>query len=905
MPITPGSFDINDLTDEDVLQLAAAPGSVAAPPAPASEVIDISKLSDAQAAQFAGPGGIAAPMGALESFGRGTLEGGTFGFDASLGLQDKAKREASKKANPWTHFAGEMVGSVVPMAGAMPLAAVKGTGLLAKGARAVGSAFNPAKTETLGQAMLQGSKVGATYAGLSGAGHADPEDTDSWAEGAVKRALGAGAGAIAGGILGAPVGAAAHGASRLIGAGINRLSPELQDLRTLANNPELRGTADVARLGRYDNYTPEDFARLRAALNDPAQAHRYEGLNLLEALEVQPMRAMPHTGELKPGIRVSPNLSAAAQDAANTEGAGRQMAREAWASRNQAMGANITRDVDQMFGDPAATSLANQFGRSLPSKADDITRLPQWIDDAFGSGASAEAREAALAAQATNFDKRYARLRAGPLQEIGPEITRVAQTVKPIQGALDYAASRDMIRLAEMGADWTKPWSAETIGQGLQTLSPQNLLDMHHFLVLQAKPKVGGDLAQEALMGDLKRWFSGVVDQKLKRHEGLRTDYQVFKRAMEAPDMAQTLPIVGGGLNPKGLQFFNDAVRQQARHTERFERAVAAYEAAFERYTAGQRATPPKPTAVYAAERARDGWTDVVERFRSTWGETLKDQIAQLDAPAKVDAFIRSMMSPAAQERIATILGPQRAPQFFNNIISLEARNQGLGLGLKAGGSDHAALQFFDRMQREGNDEAVAIFRQAWGDRIKQELGAASTPAQVAQTVRGLLAPEGKNRIQRILGEEDGNRFIEMLYNKEQQLGLGSRLYGGPDTAYKLANQKKTEAISSALSALMPWSFRPTQLWQSLGELGSARLTQNRADQINKLLSKQGPDAVTEVIDGILANAQMLTTGQPFVLRPSLRALGPAAGAGTGHTAGAIEDSRQPTRNPGMPPFRP
>lgn len=902
-------FAIDDLGDDDLLQLVAAPqpqptpalapdaaASGATSANPASAPVDINSLTDADLMALAKPSG--APktdVGLWESFGRGALTGATFNWEQELGLADQTKQEAAREANPWTYFMGEMAGSLVPMVGTGALgAAAKGTSLAARGARGLASVMAPSRTTTVGGSALQGAKLGAVYGGLSGAGAADVKPEDSYADAAAKRALGAGLGTVVGAPLGLGLGAAGHGASRLVGAAVNRLSPELRDLVAAASAPETQGARDLARHARYDDYTLEDFARLRQAINDPAQAHRYADLNLMEALEVGRMRPMPHTGELKPEIKVSPNLSDVAQDAANTQGVGRQLARQNWATRNQEMGAKVAADVDELFGDRLGPTLANQFGRTIPGKADDAALLPKLIDDAFGSG-ELDSNIAALAARAANFNKRYDRLRKGPLQLAGPELTRVAQTVPEVQQALNYAAKRDMIRAAEMGGDWKESWSSRKLGEGIQTLSPQNILDMHHFFVMAAKPRVGGDPAEQAMMQGWKGWFSKFVDERLKGHENLRAQYTAFKAAMEAQEIAEALPVVGGGLKPKALEFFADAEKKLAAAQKAADRYLIAWEKSNQRIERGEIKTPnSKAYANYnAARELGDGWQEVLNNFRSTWGEKIKQTIAGLDNPERV---VKQMLTGAGRERILRVLGPEQGEKFLNDILVVEARSQGLSLGLKAGGADHQALQFFDKAVAEGRADVVQAFQRAWGERIKQELATAATPAQVAQHVRSLLTKEGKDRILRILGPDDGRTFIEMLYNKEQQLGLGARLYGGPDTAYKLARQKKTESLSNALSALKPWAPQPMEFVKSVGQMVSSRYTQNRADQINRLLARQGRDAVTEAIDAILANQQLTLTGQPYVLRPALRTAGPLAAA----SAPDYEE-----RRPVLPPYRP
>ncbi len=212
--------------------------------------------------------------GLLESFGRGAVEGLTFGFDDKLGM-DKARREASKEANPWTHFMGEAAGALLPMAGASLLpggqapAGAEAAGLLARGAGLVRSALTAGEIGTLGQATAQGAKLGATYGGLSGAGHADIRPEDTMAEALGKRAIGAAKGAGSGAAAGAVLGPVAHGLYR--GA---------QALGDTAGNAaaETAGTGKGAlvtatkRLER-DRISPEDLiAQIRSEFPSDTEA---------------------------------------------------------------------------------------------------------------------------------------------------------------------------------------------------------------------------------------------------------------------------------------------------------------------------------------------------------------------------------------------------------------------------------------------------------------------------------------------------------------------------------------------------------------------------------------------------------------------------------------------------------
>lgn len=172
-------------------------------------------------AKYAPKGASGPKPSVLESVGRGAVEGATFGFDDKLGM-DKEAREASRKANPWAHFMGELAAGIAPMAAATLLptgvgqaaAAGRGAQLLSRAAGLARAAFVPGEIATTAQAVGQGAKLGSVYGGLSGAGHADVADTDSTLDALGKRAVGATKGSALGALVGAPLGAVGHGVYR-------------------------------------------------------------------------------------------------------------------------------------------------------------------------------------------------------------------------------------------------------------------------------------------------------------------------------------------------------------------------------------------------------------------------------------------------------------------------------------------------------------------------------------------------------------------------------------------------------------------------------------------------------------------------------------------------------------------
>lgn len=209
-------------------------------------------------------------VSALESLLRGAAEGATFGFDDKLGL-DRDARERSRAANPWTHFAGEMVGGIAPIVATGGIGAgIRGTAVAARAsglvptsvaragigtANALEAVMLPGQIGGIGSAALQGSKLGAVYGGLSGAGHADVDQNDSWHDALVRRAMGAGTGTAVGTVLGAPLG--------VVGHGIGRAAQNVMAARAAAQAETADATAGsltaIARGLERDRLTPEEI----------------------------------------------------------------------------------------------------------------------------------------------------------------------------------------------------------------------------------------------------------------------------------------------------------------------------------------------------------------------------------------------------------------------------------------------------------------------------------------------------------------------------------------------------------------------------------------------------------------------------------------------------------------------
>ena len=199
----------------------------------------------------------AAPeMSFMQSLGRGMLSGGAMGFEDELGIADKEKQKASAKANPWTHFAGEMVGGAASML--VPGMAAARLGKVGKMAL---SPFVAKPVATAGQAAVQGGKLGASFGAVSGAGHADNG-------GRVQ-------GALEGGTLGAGIGGALGPVAHKIGEKIGVARAARQEM----------ANSDTASLAAIDRGLARDRIEPKTLI-DQLQVPQYGKLTSDQISEV-------------------------------------------------------------------------------------------------------------------------------------------------------------------------------------------------------------------------------------------------------------------------------------------------------------------------------------------------------------------------------------------------------------------------------------------------------------------------------------------------------------------------------------------------------------------------------------------------------------------------------------------
>lgn len=727
-------IDLNALSDGDAHNLLGGaptapvnPTAPAAQPAPQAPLgpqsIDINALSDEDTHALAAP----PAMGPWEAAAR------LYGHQASFGLADpwigKDSIAQAQTEHPYIDYAmmvpaaitqGVALGPVGAAAGRLgaaaevagPIARTIGKPLASAVEKGVGLFQPNLGAKTVGQAALTGSKVGASYSGATALGTDVTDPNKSWTDTAGDVASATGAGAA----TGFAMGAGAHGASRLLGAAANRIVPGWRQAFLEARAPGAQGARELERQAGYDKadigklvdqitpkppmgsaMTREQAAHVsdrlmageapdsisattgfpRSEIDDIAAQHsdienKYGGLNLLEMLKMGELEQNGR-GEWQPKVVTTRNLDKTAQRYANIEGEGSNEAANAFAARKQQLSEATRNDVDRAFGSDQA---------------------------------SRDAADVALQKQKGILDKGYSAIRnKGPVVNV--QSFGNYTEVPAFQKALQYAAVTDAVRKGngEMPGlhKWTRP-DGTTATEGQQDLTPSNLLDIHHALVMQARSAnaPGADPVEAATAGQLKSWFSGFVDNVFKKHQDLRTDYKAYKDVMEAQDRAQELGL--NTTNRKAMDSMDWFTNQQnrfgkdigdlqdeiARQQKFLDDTRARHNA--NAATSGNPINAAQKSAITRAQTRLDSAQNRLDlrqmqfqEFGRSWGESI---VSQIEGATDPNASIRKLLTMQGQRRITTILGPEQGKQF---IQALENKSMQTKLGNTLyGGSDTA-----------------------------------------------------------------------------------------------------------------------------------------------------------------------------------------------------------------------
>lgn len=664
----PGAvLDVGSLSDADFqnMQLAAMPAA----PAPASEpapagateaapdTLDLGKLTDAQFAQLQHhlhAQGKGPAMGALEAALRSFYKHGTFGL--SPGADRKLEEQAARE-HPYIDVATAIPAFVGQAAIAAPIAAtlrgVQGANALASVARGTGKAIEVGllpntEARTALTATRTGAKVGGNLSAIETAGSDLTNPDKSWTDTARDVALSYGAGTA----LGAGLGLGGHGLSRAAGAVANRTMPDLAEAQAAARAPEAQGVRDFVRHAGYDDVSDAKLRALRlnlakAEAGDPVLAARYADLNLSEALKASELKPTS-AGELKPEVITTRNLDDLTKHWANTEGRGQNIAAEAFGSRKNEMSAKMQADIDTYFGTGARE------------------------EDAV-----------AQAAKRAAISKRYDKMaESGQLVQVD-ELANMGQLNAVFKKALEYAGTRDTI--ANPGSPWASLWSGGKLGDTVVTLSPNNVLDIHHYLVMNAKPTIGRDPAIAKDARDLKEWFSKWADSKFSAHKSLREDWAQVRRIMEATDRGGNLPVNAGPGHPDLIW-----LRREANNLPQLEKTLNARQMRLAVVAADPQANPRSVSAllgtVTKAQKALETRKSVVEEFRKAYGDARKLDLQQRgdNGPAQ----ITKAMTTQAGKRVIMELLPENGRAYIESLYN-KALQQRLGNTLY-GGSDTA-----------------------------------------------------------------------------------------------------------------------------------------------------------------------------------------------------------------------
>lgn len=601
-------------------------------------------------------------IGLLESFGRGAVEGATFGFDDKLGFS-KDRREQSRKANPWTHFAGEIVGGIAPIAasggagaGLRAGAAVADAAGLTRLARAgtgiasgVEAAFLPGKISGIGTAALQGSKLGAVSGGLSGAGHADVNDYDTAGEAAYKRGMGALTGTAVGTALGAPIGVAGHaigraaqhtlgaraaadaetkapmqGALRAIQRGLERdrvtpdqlvsqiraeLPASSADSARRKLTPEMVETL-VERANRGD--APSDIAATLGVAEDTVRKYMSE----ISERSIGPLNLIDRAALARPGA--GENTQWTMRAAANTPGEARGIAKENLLERQIGALGRIQQNVGQFVGTLDFDTAA----------ANHASKLEQASEKAYGT---AKAASDAIAKGGGRPLGDLEKVVKGHLDEYIGDTGERADAVRKIIGQM---------------------FPETTPASGNLMMPP----DLTRFIRSRGKLRGAIDVAQREGNSDV---ISGLVKLKKDIDAEVSTAnpawwqanqiYRDGKAAEDAMEAGANMSLRLGNPTRENMEFFRTAAQMKADGLKARAAATKAKDAA----------------AVETANGRIEAADATMDLYRVGLARSINDRIMNSSETANL---VREMLLPAAQQNLREILGNKAADEFIRRL---------------------------------------------------------------------------------------------------------------------------------------------------------------------------------------------------------------------------------------------
>lgn len=544
-------------------------------------------------------------VSALESFGRGAVEGATFGFDDKLGM-DKDRREASRKANPWTHFAGELVGGIAPvLATGGGAAALKGgTVIASKAGQYALRPFVAAEANSIGQAAAQGVKLGASYGAVSGAGHA--EDGEMLG--------GAARGAVVGGALGGVLGPVAH----KIGEKISIARAARQEM----------ANADTASLSAIDRSLARD-AITPATLRSQIEVPQYGKLTtdqITHAFELA--KSGTDISEIAVRFGMSPRAISTAV--------------ERFANQNQTPLSIVDRARLTGVAGGENTSWTLRAGMSSPGRgravaAEDMTlrqmdqsgRLVDATDRIVAAGDPA----ARAAAMKTAEDAAYRQAFQ----------TKQPFNLQPIVDGIDQQYAGRSTGIASNMLDVAKTFSEKTPGRP-PTYSP--FKDLNHFQ--EAKLDLDQRIAESMVMGRatpltkrLMDFKTQVMNEVSATNPSWRAANDMFAENAAARRLFGDAQTNGFRITPESTAELTNITRQRKLMTARS-------------------ATPEaKRSAAAQIEMYKDGLAEAIRAHVNNKSET-GDHVSKLLTPA-AKHIMESVLGPKDGQKLITVLEQEQA----------------------------------------------------------------------------------------------------------------------------------------------------------------------------------------------------------------------------------------------------
>ena len=345
------------------------------------------------------------------------------------------------------------------------------------------------------------------------------------------------------------------------------------------------------------------------------------------------------TVEMRPEVRTATNMERVARDAARQDGAGADEARAAFMERKDQLG--------QQVADRVETALGSQ------DRMGDQRALGSRLDAAKQAYNDATAREPMV--NVPSFGG----------METNPVFRR----------ALEYAANAEQIRNGGAGRPAWRPSDGTASTEGQQYLTPRQLVDIHHDLVLNSKPQMGQDPSIALQARQLKEWFSGQADQLLAPHHELRTNFARIRGIMDATEQGASLPVTAGDRNHPSLQFYQQA-QQRLRETDLdMRRETMRFNAAQARFQNGSIADRPSRADLNQAEARATNSREIVNEFRSSWGEAIAQAIYR--APnGNPSGVINQLLSAEGKARLMTVLGRDAGSNVISALHNVKLQTQ-------------------------------------------------------------------------------------------------------------------------------------------------------------------------------------------------------------------------------------